>query len=170
MNKIHSAVFDEASANIKKHQERYTKRYNARHKVSENVFGVSVGDKVQYVNGRKKSRNGDKLKTTYLPPQGYVLVSSVNTRTNTCHLKNPETGEPLVHYHGKGVRSFNIDQFIPFIGTLEIKENVKKPQVKRGKKRKRKIKKKNVEKESNVLKKRKVTTRNGRKTTMLTLN
>ena len=138
--------------------------------MSENSFGVSVGDKVQYVNGRKKCRSGDKLKATYLPPQSYVLVSSVNKKTNTCHLKNPETGEPLVHYHGKGIRSFNFDQLIPFIGSLEIKEKVKKPQSKRGKKRKRKIiEKKNVEKDSNLVKKRKVTTRSGRTTTMLTL-
>jgi hypothetical protein len=135
--------------------------------VSTNEFGFSVGDKVQFVNGRKKASMGYKLQPTYLPARGYVLISSINHQTNTCRLKDPKTGEILVYYRGKKAKSFPFDTIVPFYGTLEIKEVVKKKKIKQILKRKRK-KKVTVEttEAKTSTKKRKVTTRSGRTTTM----
>ena len=88
--------------------------------MSTNEFGFSVGDKVQFVNGRKKASMGHKLQPTYLPARGYVLISSINHQTNTCRLKDPKTGEILVYYRGKKAKSFPFDTIVPFYGTLEI--------------------------------------------------
>ena len=133
--------------------------------MSTNEFGFSVGDKVQFVNGRKKASMGYKLQPTYLPARGYVLISSINHQTNTCRLKDPKTGEILVYYRGKKAKSFPFDTIVPFYGTLEIKEVVKKKKIKQILKRKKK-KKVTVESEAKTSTKRiKFTTRSGRETT-----
>lgn len=131
---------------IKKHQARYVKRYNKRHKVAENKFGISENDRVQYVNGHKNSVKGAKLEPTYLPLNGYVLVATVNLKTNTCHLKDPKTGKLLLQYFGKKIKSFPLDQIVPFYGALEIKPvDVKQVKILRPRK-KRKIKEKRSKK------------------------
>ena len=134
--------------------------------MSTNEFGFSVGDKVQFVNGRKKASMGHKLQPTYLPARGYVLISSINHQTNTCRLKDPKTGEILVYYRGKKAKSFPFDTIVPFYGTLEIEEQVvKKKKIKQILKRKKK-KKVTVESEAKTSTKRiKFTTRSGRETT-----
>ena len=160
-------MFGEVEKKIAKHQAGYVKRYNKRHNVSTNESGFSVGDKVQYVNGRKKSAMGHKLEGTFLPPRAYVLIFSVNNNTNTCKLKDPKTGEILCHYRGKREKSFPFDQIVPFIGTLEIKEVVKKKKIKKILKRKykKKITDETTEAKTST-KRKKVTTSSGRKTTM----
>ena len=107
LNTIRERTFGVAVEKIKKHQIRYTKNYNRRHRVWRTT-PFCEGDQVQYKNSAKTGRLGGKFEPNFYPAKDFLLIASIDEKTNTCRLKQ-KNGKLIRHRAGKKARSWHFD-------------------------------------------------------------
>ena len=92
-------IYNETLHVIVKNQGKMKKKYDARNKVKRSgivaeakVSLIFLGSlfEVRYLDRRKNSRQGDKLKPSYLPAGTYCVVESVDHEAKVAHLYHPE--------------------------------------------------------------------------------
>ena len=106
MNDTRRELFDKASKNILKTQQKYVADYEKRHSIKRRKF--SEGEKVQYRNTKNDKRKGGKISTKWFPKNDFLIIKRFLTEVNCVELRKPTGKSTCKVRHINNIRKFTL--------------------------------------------------------------